>query len=134
VAAGAVVVGTAAWRVATVVLVGRGAVVVGAPVVVVTSDVVVVVLSDVVVEDRGTGSSVAATCIDPARGATPAGDAPAQVETPTRAIARRGLATIGFITGARMVGKSHHRERSRESTLAAIGHSARPGFFPVPPD
>jgi hypothetical protein len=119
--------------VTTVLLTGRGPVVVGAAVVVVGAAVVVVV-NDVVVEDRGTGSSVAATCIDPARGAMPAGDAPAKVDTATSATASRGLATVGFMTRARMVGKSHHRERSRERTSALPGHSARPGFFPSPSD
>jgi hypothetical protein len=66
-------------------------VVVGAAVVLVGA-AVVVVASDVEVDDRGTGSSVAATCIvSDWAGAKPTGEAPTQVEAPTSAAARSGL-------------------------------------------
>jgi hypothetical protein len=98
-----VVVVAATGRVA-VVVVGRGAVVVGAAVVVVGAAVVVVVASDVEVDDRGTGSSVAATSIVGRDGATPAGDAPTHAEAPTSAAARSGLATTGLMARTRIGG------------------------------
>jgi hypothetical protein len=99
----AVVVVTGAGRTA-VVVVGRGAVVVGAAVkVVVVGAPVVVVVDGAVVEEAAIGNSVAATCIESAAGGA-AGVAPTQVAAPTSTAARSGLATTGFRAIARIAG------------------------------
>src|SRR5688572_27538378 len=104
-AGGAFVVGVAAARVARVVG-GRGAVVGGtaAAAVVVVGATVVVVVADVVVDDGGNGRSAAATWSVSADGVNPAGEAPANVETPTSTAARSGLATTGLVRIARIGG------------------------------
>jgi hypothetical protein len=95
----------AGGRVARVV-VGRGPLVVGttaaAIVVGVGAAVVVVVEAVVVVDEGGTGRSAAATCRVSALGAKPAGEAPAQVEAPTRAAARSGLPMTRLVKIARI--------------------------------
>jgi hypothetical protein len=113
-AAGGAVVVTDTWRVA-VVVVGRGAVVVGAPVVVVGA-AVVVVLDDVEV-DAATGRSAAATWIPSWWGGTPAGEAPAHVEAPTRAAARSGLAMKRRAKRACIAATADHTGRSRGRTV-----------------
>ena len=105
-AGGAFVVGVLAARVARVV-VGRGAVVVTTAVaaVVVVGATVVVVVADVVVDDGGgNGRSAAATWSVSTDGVNPAGEAPANVETPTSTAARSGLATTGLVRIARIAG------------------------------
>ena len=87
-----------------VVVVGRGVVVVGAAVIVVGAAAVVVVAGDVDVDDCGTGSSMAATSIIGREGETPAGDAPADAEAPTRDAARSGLAIAGLMAWRRIAG------------------------------
>jgi hypothetical protein len=88
---------------------------------VVVGAAVVEVLDEVEVDDGGTGRSAAATWRVWRWGGTPAGDAPAQVEAPTRAAARSGLATTGLLRIARIGVSTSHRSRRREAPPASPG-------------
>jgi hypothetical protein len=115
-AAGGAVVGAADWRAAAVVVVGRE-VVGGADAEVVVGAAVVVVLDDVEVDEAATGRSTAATWIPSWWGGSPAGEAPAQVEAPTRTAASSGLAMMRRASRTSIAPTAHHTAASRGSTL-----------------
>src|SRR5205823_1626370 len=98
---------------------GAGAAVVGgagARVVVVGAAVVVVV------DAMGIGRSAKATSTLSWCGGTPAGEAPAHVETPTRAAANSGLAMKRRARSTCIAATAHHTRRPRRRTPLRLPH------------